>query len=316
MAIREKEDLNASSKEREGFFKLAVHALSRTSGKSKNVVLLCTMFLALSLCFGTTLVLYDDTRKYGVCCLIAACIVVIGSFVAVVKLEKELSAPPATPAESPLEPPIQMIWNRAVLSLPLSDDTATRLRDGLENVHQQAFVRVTKLDNRFKLEDIRANIFLADYTGASDGFACRLSIPPRLQFNMDADDDREISFRPGQGCTGKVFVREVALIGVPTEIDPHTDEFDDLYSLSADQKKLLHPELRWVVSMPLNFNDPETKRAKTVAVLNIDGLRYSLDNDKLATLSLAVAALVARKIQPMLAELAKVRLIVGVRQKL
>jgi len=71
------------------------------------------------------------------------------------------------------------------------------LAEGLKQIRKNAFLWLhqNKSDIPFKIEEIRTNVFIPDYT-RSDGDLCFLFIPEKLQVGMDGGPDFKIRFRP------------------------------------------------------------------------------------------------------------------------
>jgi len=61
-----------------------------------------------------------------------------------------------------------------------------------------------------------------------------------------------------------------------------TYAWTEKHCLTDSQKRTIHPDLKWVISFPLTFNDGTRFRA--MGVLNVDGLIYELEEDHLAIL--------------------------------
>jgi hypothetical protein len=125
---------------------------------------------------------------------------------------------------------------------------------------------------------------LPDNRRASYGEVCQLFIPKLLHINMDDALDREVRFSLTQGLVGKVYssnapgiavcengVWKRVFFGKPEPKLPSEPDFE----LTEWQKKLLHPDLRWVLSLPLLYKDTGDK-ALALGVLDIDGIGFDL----------------------------------------
>ncbi len=186
-------------------------------------------------------------------------------------------------------------WSRAVLKLPLPDKKIDELVEALGSIRDAAilWLRKRRTDIDLKEEQVRANIFLADYQQADVRAPFHLFMPERLRLNMAGHPDANIRFRPGQGLTGVVFF-ENGLKYAQTIATPTGHQFDEVYQLTKEQKESLHPQLRWIASLALNITPPEGGPRKAVGVLNVDGLTHLYNPDDLnlllAALTLKVAA--------------------------
>jgi hypothetical protein len=172
-------------------------------------------------------------------------------------------------------------WSRLLLKLPMPVDKVDELRNYLENVQQAAFawLKGRRSDVSLQLNEIRANIFLADYGKADSRAPFVLFIPDRLRIGMNDHPDKDIRFRPGQGLTGRAFIEPDRKFAKTSETTPGHHIFDEVYELTDEQKRMVHPDLRWIVSFPLNVLDG-VKR-KPVGVLNVDGLKHQYTDDDL-----------------------------------
>lgn len=155
-------------------------------------------------------------------------------------------------------------------------------------------------------EQVRANVFLPDYLDGQRGVACALRMPEELRIGMKGHPDENISFRPWQGLTGRVFMEQKDLKFAKTSPAPDGRElFDDSFELTADQIRSLDPRLRWIVSFPLSVPDGSTRKA--AGVLNVDGSDHQLSDDDLGLLWGELSPRVARFADE-LAALPKVRI--------
>ncbi len=206
-------------------------------------------------------------------------------------------------------------WNRLVLAYPISSDALGALKSELNNLRNEIFAVIADQNSSLGIQpdDLRANIFLPNYTAAGDGYVCWLEMSERLQINMQGDSDERIRFRPGQGATGMVFVEETPHVAAPNVSEQGIYEWDDFYRLSPEQRKLINPQLRWILSTPLNVYDPVRQKTKSVGVLNIDGLNKPIDDRNFLNVLLGqLFTKASNAMTPHLMELPKVRLIVGV----
>ncbi len=193
----------------------------------------------------------------------------------------------APPREQPPGPgPQAQTWARRVPKFPLNADTRDELRQELEQIRNAAFQWLVRRRPTLSLrpDHVRANIFFPDYTRPMAGVAFDLSIPPGLHIGMDGHPDEKISFRPGEGLTGRVFADQDWRVAQMIEGSGGGPEIEERYRLTAEHKKLIHPELRWIVSFALNVPGKDGKR-KAAGVLNVDGLTHQVDTANLHDLA-------------------------------
>jgi hypothetical protein len=187
--------------------------------------------------------------------------------------------------EQPIRPiGSHAVWSRVVPKWPLPSDKVDELAAELENIRNHAFLwlQSSQCAQALQANEVRANVFLPDYTKPSPGDACTLVMPDRLRVGMDGDPDEHISFRPLQGLTGLVFARKGRKFAKTFETSEGAHEFEDYYQLTEKQKQMIHPGLRWIVSFPLSV--PGDRMSNAMGVLNVDGLNHQLSNNDLKLL--------------------------------
>jgi hypothetical protein len=179
----------------------------------------------------------------------------------------------------------RVVWSRMIPRLPISDDGVDKIRASIEAVRNEAFAHVIRKNKKVSLEDIRVNVFLPNCLSAPGSEICVLSIHKDLQVGMDGHDDLNIQFRPGQGLTGQVFASGgKPRIAMTLKDEDGASAFDETHQLTARQKAIAHPELRWIVSFPLAVPMEGGVRRSVCAVLNVDGLRHEVKKEHLLQL--------------------------------
>jgi len=182
---------------------------------------------------------------------------------------------------------LRVSWSRKVPGMLLPQDFA-QLRTLLDNIQKESFLfllnRCANLD--VKRELIRTNIFLPDVQDAQKGDVCSLGMPRELRINMSGNPDETITFRPGVGATGRVFVESEPRIAFTEEEKDGSEHFDETWELTHIHKAMLHPDLRWVLSIPILTQQDGVPKA--IGVLNIDGLKFKPSKDDLELLAAAV----------------------------
>ncbi len=141
----------------------------------------------------------------------------------------------------------------------------------LNEIREKIFRCLSQKQNGISISGIRANVFLPQESDS--GLDYVLNIYPGLHVNMNNVREREISFGPGEGLTGRVF--EEGTPRVAERIPSEATGWDSTYTLTAEQTSRIHPKLQWILSLPL-------KHGKTpIGVLNIDGLQDIVHVDAL-----------------------------------
>lgn len=191
--------------------------------------------------------------------------------------------------------PTKQTWSRLLLKLPLEVDDCRDLGRELEVIRDAAFAWLSGRPGGRSLrrEQVRANIFFPDYNRPEAGIAFLLYMPDGLRIGMDGHPDEKITFHPGQGATGTVFARQEWCIAQTFETAEGGQEFEEVYRLTPELKRTLHPELRWVVSFPLAISDQEIDRKRAAGVLNVDGLSHQFKKDDLNQLVAVLSAKVS-----------------------
>lgn len=194
-----------------------------------------------------------------------------------------------------------LIWSRTLLEVPLKAGLLRELRELLSAIRTYTYDYLYGFEARLKDEQIRANIFIADYRQASDGVGYILYMPDELRIKMTHPAEWHMKFRPGQGATGMVFTDGQQRFS--RRLSKEAGEWETILPLTKEQKDAAHKDLEWILSLPLK--DPATR--ETMAVLNIDGLDHPFNDELLSSVAVrSIADIYA--IEILLAEQAKVRL--------
>lgn len=275
-----------------GFFDLLGKAISETPAPLRLLIVIpaCGAVLAALL---TPAFIWAGHSDYGIWLASAAIllfIVALPFFLYAVVKYVVAHQPQPGPVGGAVLKVVKPTWTRNIPKLPLPDDESRELGAALEDICTAAFrwLAQRRSDIPLRPEQIRANIFLPDYTRPDAGMAFTLYMPDGLRFGMDHHPDEKITFRPGQGLTGLVFVKQQGRIAQTIETNAGRHEFDEVYHLTAEHKKEIHPDLRWIVSFPLTI--PEGDKRKATGVLNVDGLVHQFSEDDLDLLAGWLAA--------------------------
>jgi hypothetical protein len=90
-------------------------------------------------------------------------------------------------------------------------------------------------------------------------------------FNMNWREEYTISMPVGYGSTGRCFTNGEPNIAILSE-DWGKDSIED------EQLKKIHPDLRWIISMPVYIGDD---KSHPFWVMNVDGLKVGLNESRL-----------------------------------
>ena len=151
-----------------------------------------------------------------------------------------------------------------------------KVYDGVRRVLIEARGNVyDSLKNRYRKlpgDWVRANIFRPWPSSTPGGYILR--IYPGLHLNMNHQPELGITFEPRRGATGKVFESGQAL--VTQRIASSSTGWDKVFRLTSKHASIVHPDLQWIISMPL-----KTGRGRPIGVMNIDGLHKQFKIDVL-----------------------------------
>lgn len=159
--------------------------------------------------------------------------------------------------------------------LPLPTYKADKLKTMLEETRKEAFEFLRRNDRKLSDTDVRANIFfpVCDAAGKLNGN--KLRIYSVMYCNMDNPLERGITFKPKQGATGRVFADGQRR--VVQRLQSTDGDWEATYNINRKLAALIHPDLKWIISMPLMAAD-----RKPVGVVNVDGLRVQFPSDILS----------------------------------
>jgi hypothetical protein len=109
---------------------------------------------------------------------------------------------------------------------------------------------------RVPAERLRCNVFVLGESGR------HLVIPPGAHYNMDNPDELRLAIPVGMGCTGKAFQERTLHVAILHE------GWWGQHDLPADLLRLVHRDLRWIMSFPVL--DAEDGRIR--GIMNVDCL--------------------------------------------
>lgn len=206
---------------------------------------------------------YETTKQ-----LVALALVIVPLFVAVIFVfiryrhflgdgQSQTSIPPALPKR-----------------ISLSSATRQAMFEVLEQARLLVWENLNQKKAALQDNQVRANIFFPDYENTgSHPPEFILKIRPGMHINMN-EPEVGITLGPGQGLTGQVF-----RTGEPrvAQRQPSSETgWDEVYQITPELASIIHPDLKWIVSMPLKGGD-----GKSIGVMNIDGLRHQFSVDDL-----------------------------------
>jgi hypothetical protein len=181
---------------------------------------------------------------------------------------------PKPPTQSPPSPPVSS-----------SSADVGELRPFLENLRQNVLRDLRRQISGIRDEEVRANIFLPTTVKTEKGSKIELRIPPVLCINMKESTEREISFEPGKGATGRAYSSGAVLI---VQRNPKKlTGWDETYNVTADQAAIINPKLESILSLPIKVGGKGV-----VGVANVDILSHRIDYDYLAECAVRASAMV------------------------
>jgi hypothetical protein len=215
--------------------------------------------------FALSLPPYETPKQLACLAFIIVPLLVAGCFVIVryrhllgdVKAPTPLVAAPSTPA-----------------NIHLSSTTREKMFQVLEEARQLAWKLLNAKEPALRDTMVRANVFFPDYESA--GTSRRkyfLKIKPGLHINM-TEREAGITLEPGQGLTGHVF--QTGEPRVAQRLTTEESGWDEVYKITPELAAIVHPELKWIVSMPLKYGE-----GRPIGVMNIDGLTHQCKLDDL-----------------------------------
>jgi hypothetical protein len=158
----------------------------------------------------------------------------------------------------------------APTDIVLATATRDRMFQLLEEARRLVFDTLRQKQRALEDGQVRANIFFPEYRS---GGSYLLKIRPGLHIQMSGAE-LGITLKAGQGLTGKVFQTGEPRVAQRVMTEPTGWEL--VYRITPDLAEIIHPELRWIVSMPL-----KGAGNRPIGVMNIDGLTHQFDVDDL-----------------------------------
>jgi len=152
---------------------------------------------------------------------------------------------------------------------PLPNFKFEKIRTVLDETRKLALDFLKSKEPKLSDGDVRANIFYPACDSPDNPDKYVLKIYPGLHLNMDRQQELLITFEPKQGVTGNVFASGQARVAQRLLSD--TGHWDSVYNITDELAAIIHPDLKWIISMPLKSGGN-----KPVGVMNVDGLRQQL----------------------------------------
>jgi len=142
-------------------------------------------------------------------------------------------------------------------TIRLADELTAEQKQDIRRILQGAMTDVAEALN-VTTNLVRANLFGVNRQGT-------LRMIQDLAINMNRPDEFTLNIPIGSGSTGRCFES-----GEPTIAVFHKDWGEN--ALSNEELKKVHPDLRWIISIPIRGNGSGTG---PIWVMNIDGLKDS-----------------------------------------
>lgn len=170
------------------------------------------------------------------------------------------------------------MYRRILPTTDIDAHTLSTLSRHVEEIRSQVLQHARAHESGRDLGDldVRANVFLPDYTGVPEGYAYKLYMHPALRREMHHPPEWDVRFRPNEGATGVAFASGQQMT------TPASD-----FELTARKKGSFHPDLKCIITTPIKSPD-----SVTLGVLNVDILRHVLDERVVRELATLIQGLV------------------------
>lgn len=196
-----------------------------------------------------------------------------------IRLEKKKPSVPTKPQPEQPQPavldPTEYTLETPQEYFPPSDLVFGTVRSVLEETRNSVFTYLNAIDSQLLDEHVRANIFYPEYGGTGNHEDYQLKIYDGFHFNMNCEEEIMITFKPNQGATGYVF--ESGKVRVTKRFktgESGSGGWHEKLNINKELAKIIHPDLKWIISMPL-----KEKNGSTIGVLNVDGLKIQFNRD-------------------------------------
>jgi len=269
---------------------VAVVAMKDADGWQKAVVYVLYGIIAIAL-FYLGVPPYQANKQITGLIVVIVLLFVVAIFL--IYRYAKLSARTILNGKAPVEPKV-----KEPITIHLSGVVLEKLRVILDEARKQAHAFLKIIDPTLPNKNVRANIFLPEYGESHRWDDYVLKITPGLHLNMDAPETGIILNR-GQGVTDKVFQSGEARVAQRLPLGSASSGWDAVYKITDELAAVIHPDLKWIISMPLNGG----QAGRCIGVMNVDclGHEFTLDNlfdcaAKLTTFPYTIFGLVNRDI--------------------
>ena len=161
-------------------------------------------------------------------------------------------------------------------TIQLSAVVSNRVRTMLEDFRKQAHAFLKTKDPTLSDNEVRANIFFPEYGKSQKWDDYVLKIRPGLHIKME-EPEIGIILHPGQGVTDKVFQTGEAQTAKRMKSDSAVGgDWDKVYHITDELAAKIHPDLKWIISMPI-----KGQTGQCIGVMNVDGLVHEFETDTL-----------------------------------
>jgi hypothetical protein len=161
-------------------------------------------------------------------------------------------------------------------TIQLSAVVSDRVRIILEDFRKQAHAFLKTKDPTLSDNEVRANIFFPEYGNSKKWDDYVLKIRFLLHLNME-EPEIGITLCPGQGVTDKVFQTGEAQTAKRMKSDSAVGgDWDKVYHITDELAAVIHPDLKWIISMPI-----KGQTGPCIGVMNVDGLVHEFKTDTL-----------------------------------
>jgi len=160
-------------------------------------------------------------------------------------------------------------------NIQLSGADREKIQEVLKEARKKVFQHLVGKNPSITDEQIRANVFFPEYGPSDRPDDYLMRIRPGLHLKMDREAELGLTLGPGQGVTGQVFQRGEPMVAKRL-LESDGGGWDAVYDITPELAAVIHPDLKWIISMPIKGAD-----RTPFGVMNVDGLIHSFEFDVL-----------------------------------
>ncbi len=228
---------------------------------------------------------YETAFKLGALGILVGALLIVAILV-LIRYQALTQETPLPVRPAPVPPPVPGPRH-------LSSADRRLILETLDEAREAAQKFLSGYNANIKITQVRANVFLPEYTDNDAAKPCVLKIKPGLHQNMNRPKEIEIPLKPGQGATGRAFESSSSRVAIRLPSD-QGGGWEAVFEITAALAEIIDPDLKWVISMPLMDGN-----RKPIGVMSVDGLVEEFTFDALnrctvplTNCSLAIAGII------------------------